>query len=448
MPVVIGCIVPHPPVMIPEIGGQRANDVAATQRGMHQLASRMAVTRPETIVVISPHGQAHHSAMGVLTASTSFGDFSMWGAAGLNFEFRNDLDFVEALQAEARHAGVPLKTIGEMAYELDHGVLVPIYFLTRGMDHASLVPLTFSWLSAEAHYAFGQALGRAAERSGKRVAVVASGDLSHRLTIDAPAGFDPDGQVFDQAIVQIVRKWDTQALLGMDRNLLHHAGECGYRSVVILFGAMDGLKVEPTVLSYEGPFGVGYMVASVELKAATSEQSMATVEAPVMHPVVMLAKKTVESFVSTGHVGEPEYTCPEMKERAGVFVSLKKGGELRGCIGTFEPTRQNVAEEIMQNAVSAATRDPRFLPVRVNELPDLTYSVDILSAPEPIDSLEQLDPRRYGVIVLCGERRGLLLPDLEGVDTAEEQVDIARRKASIGRDEPVALFRFEVRRFH
>ena len=167
-----------------------------------------------------------------------------------------------------------------------------------------------------------------------------------------------------------------------------------------------------------------------------------------MHPLVELAKETIESYVKEGKVPQPPLElAPEMNERAGVFVSLKIGGMLRGCIGTFEPTRPNVAEEIIANAVSSATRDPRFLPVGPEELAQLEYSVDILTEPEPVESEADLDPKRYGVIVESGWQKGLLLPDLEGVDTVEQQLEITRIKAGIDPDEPVNLYRFEVRRY-
>jgi AmmeMemoRadiSam system protein A len=166
-----------------------------------------------------------------------------------------------------------------------------------------------------------------------------------------------------------------------------------------------------------------------------------------MHALVRLAKKTVEAFVRKGEVFEPRRLTAEMKEQSGVFVSIHKLGELRGCIGTFEPQHFNVAEEIVANAISSATRDPRFPPVTKEELKNLDYSIDVLSKPEPVKSQKQLDPKRYGVIVEAGWRKGLLLPDLEGVDTVEEQVDICRLKAGIGPDEPVKLYRFEVKRY-
>ena len=166
-----------------------------------------------------------------------------------------------------------------------------------------------------------------------------------------------------------------------------------------------------------------------------------------LHPVVKLAKETVESYVREGKIPKPRELTPEMKDRAGVFVSLHKHGELRGCIGTFEPTKNNVAEEIIANAISSSTRDPRFPPVTASELDDLEYSVDILTEPEPVEDMSQLDPKEYGVIVESGYKKGLLLPDLEGVDSVEEQIAICRLKAGISASESVDLYRFQVRRF-
>ena len=167
-----------------------------------------------------------------------------------------------------------------------------------------------------------------------------------------------------------------------------------------------------------------------------------------MHPVISLAMKALENYLQRGEVISPPATLTDgMEQRAGVFVCLKKGGELRGCIGTFLPSRRNVAEEVIRNAIAAGTEDPRFPPVMKHELPHLTCSVDILSDPEQISRLDELDPAKYGVIVVSGQRRGLLLPDLEGIDTAEEQLRIAKMKAGIHANEEVEIYRFEVRRY-
>lgn len=166
-----------------------------------------------------------------------------------------------------------------------------------------------------------------------------------------------------------------------------------------------------------------------------------------LHPLVKLAKEAVENYVRHGRTVKPKELTPEMQGRAGVFVSLKKRGELRGCIGTFLPTKENIAEEVVANAISSATHDPRFPPVVPEELGELEYSVDVLSEPEPVKDVRELDPKKYGVIVECGYRRGLLLPDLEGVDTVEGQIRICRAKAGIAPDEPVKLYRFTVKRY-
>ena len=168
----------------------------------------------------------------------------------------------------------------------------------------------------------------------------------------------------------------------------------------------------------------------------------------IMHPITTLAKNAVEKHILENKIlSSPDEKVPEMKNKAGVFVSIKKRGELRGCIGTFLPSTDNVAEEIIQNAISAATSDPRFPPVDTTELPELEYSVDILSIPEEVTDSNELDPKRYGIIVKSGNQRGLLLPDLEGVATVDEQIRIALMKAGISSGEQIELFRFEVKRY-
>lgn len=167
-----------------------------------------------------------------------------------------------------------------------------------------------------------------------------------------------------------------------------------------------------------------------------------------MHKFVELAKQSVEDFVRSGRtISPPEPLSPEMKAKAGVFVSIKKHGQLRGCIGTFMACQENIALEIIKNAVSAATQDPRFDPVKKDELDELTYSVDLLSPPERVKGPSELDPKIYGIIITSGHRKGLLLPDLEGVDTVEEQLRITRMKAGILPDEKIEIFRFKVQRY-
>lgn len=166
-----------------------------------------------------------------------------------------------------------------------------------------------------------------------------------------------------------------------------------------------------------------------------------------LHPLVALAKEAVETYVRDREIARPAVLTPEMKEKSGVFVSIHKHGQLRGCIGTFEPARPNVAQELVFNAISSATRDYRFSPVTANELPELSYKVDILTRPELVLEKSELDPRRYGVLAVYGNKRGILLPDLPGVTGIDQQIEIACSKGGIEVDEPAKLYKFEVRRF-
>ncbi len=252
-----------------------------------------------------------------------------------------------------------------------------------------------------------------------------------------------------------------KAVLQMEDGFRHRAAEDAVSSISFLMGALDGLPVRPRVLSYEGPFGVGYLVAAIDVgpaaqakarKAAADTRRKAAPQSapqaePGPHPLVSLARQAVETFVREGRVIEPPELTKEMRQQAGAFVSIKKEGQLRGCMGTLEPTQENLAREVVHNAIDSATRDPRFLAVAPDELPYLRFSVDVLSPPEPVDSLDALDIKRYGVIVRCGPRRGLLLPDIEGVNSVEEQVSIAKSKAGIPPDQEADLFRFTVHRY-
>ena len=268
---------------------------------------------------------------------------------------------------------------------------------------------------------------------------LASADLSTAIRT-APAGYHPDGVRFDNILVDKVRTGNLQGLLEIDPALAERAGECGWRSIMMLTGALDGYEITPKVLSYEGPFGVGYLVAEL----------MSQAERPSESVFVCLARESLETYVRTGkRLPLPPDLPPELTEPAGAFVTLKKRGQLRGCIGTIAPTQKNLAAEIIENAISAGLRDPRFWPVEEDELEDIEYSVDVLGQPESIESLDELDPKRYGVIVRgAGGRTGLLLPDLEGIDTPEKQVEIAKQKAGLGPRDKVYLERFEVKRYH
>jgi MEMO1 family protein len=452
-------IAPHPPIMVPEVGRGAIAEVRKSIDGMANLTQRIIDRSVETIVLISPHAPLEPEAFIAYDGPQLFGDFAKFRAPTATAHAELDDELLNEITAAA--AGENL-IVMRIRGDLDHGTAVPLYFLQHNGWSGKVVALGYSFLSNEAHLRFGKCITSAIAKVGRRVAFVASGDLSHRLKPDAPAGYNPNAHLFDQEVVEAIRSGAPDQIMNIDQDLRRAAGECGYRSMLVALGLIQDANKSTEVISYEAPFGVGYLVAQLMSEPpaiAGGPQSSSAI--PTVEPsppataggsdaIPALARQTIETFVNTSSVIDvPDDLPEELNARAGCFVSIKThDGQLRGCIGTIEPVTDMLAEEIIANAISAATSDPRFQPVRRDELPGLKYSVDVLSAPE-VCTIEDLDPSTYGVIVEDEKElyRGLLLPNLEGIKSATEQVEIASRKAGITPGTPVKISRFRADRY-
>lgn len=458
MPMLGAILMPHPPVLLPEVGKGREQQIAATDRAMRQAAAQVAAWQPDVLIVASPHTILYADYFHISPGKAAAGDMAAFGARQLRIKAAYDAPLRDGIIRRAEQAGLAAGTLGQRDPALDHGVLIPLYYLQKAGVTCPIVRIGLSGFPALAHYRLGQCIAQAVDELGRRAVFVASGDLSHKLKEDGPYGFAPDGPKFDDAVTQTMASGDFLEFLTLDPAMCERAAECGLRSFQMMAGALDGLAVQPKLLSHEGTFGVGYAVALFPVTGPDDSRRFAAACVQAQRDRlaarragedawVRLARLSLETYLRTGKplAALPDGLPDEMTgQAAGAFVSLHADGRLRGCIGTIAPTEKCVADEIVRNAVSAGTRDPRFPPVREDELDGLEYSVDVLGAPEPIDGIDQLDPRRYGVIVSCGRKRGLLLPDLDGVDTAVQQVEIARQKGGIRPDEPYRLERFEV----
>ncbi len=428
MALVSALFVPHPPIILPEVGHGEERAIQATITAYQNAADHVRRSRPDTLVVLSPHAPFHPQAFTVSIAAQESGHLGRFGAPQVQIDVETDRELIDSLA----RSGSPLR-LTTQAGPLDHGTLIPLRFLFTESIHPQIVRIGLSGNSREAHEALGAHLVAAAEQLQRRIAIIASGDLSHRLKPDGPYGYDPSGPRFDTQFIHALQHNDFGAIARMDPELCEEAGECGYRSALILGGALSKVPMTCQVLSYEGPFGVGYAVALFKPG----------------DPLVQWAKAVITSHVNGTTLDENLGKHPDQRHhRAAVFVSLHRQHQLRGCIGTLAPTQPNLTEEIRHNAISACSHDPRFYPVIAEELEDLEVGVDVLSAPHPIRSIDELDVKRYGVIVSSGSRRGVLLPDIDGVETVLDQVSIACRKAGIDPDEPYAMERFEVVRHH
>ncbi|MCL2492318.1 MAG: AmmeMemoRadiSam system protein A [Coriobacteriia bacterium] len=456
MPILKAYVFPHPPLAVPAVGGGEERKIATTLASFDRAAREIADLAPDTIIFITPHGTMYQDYFHISPGIGAVGDFSRFNAPQIDFEVDYDTVLADRIVMDCELDEIPAGFLEDADTSLDHGVMVPMWFINQHYRDYRIIRISQAGLSPVDHYRFGQAIAHAIGKLDRSVVLVASGDLSHKLP-GSHYGSDPAGEKFDATITDILESGDFCSLLQVSDDLRRDAAECGFNSIMLLAGVFDGLIVDSSLYSYEGPFGVGYAIAAITPGAPDEERKCLNLSVTpvgkgtgedirIEDAYQSLARRSLEYTVTYGKtLPIPERIDAELLvNKAGVFVSLHKKGELRGCIGTIGPTTDNVASEIIQNAVSAGLSDTRFSPVTAAELGDLTYKVDVLSEPELIDGPEDLDVKRYGVIVSNRWRRGLLLPNLEGVDTVEEQIEIARQKAGIPDDAPVALERFEV----
>lgn len=250
-------ITPHPPIIIPTIGRENINIVKKTVEAMEKLEKKIRRIKPEIIIIISPHGLIFSDAFCLNLSEKYYGNFEQFGDLTTKMEFSGNLELTHKIR-EKTETILPVTMVSEP--NLDHGTLVPLYFLTKNLKSFSIIPIGYSLLDYQKHLEFGEKLKEEIMLSNKKIAVIASGDLSHRLTFDAPAGYSPQGKIFDKKLIDLLKKRTVKQILNLDPKLVEMAGECGLRSIIILLGILKNLKYQPELLSYEGPFGVGYLV--------------------------------------------------------------------------------------------------------------------------------------------------------------------------------------------
>ncbi len=462
----LAALVPHPPIIIPGIGKQTdLAQIEETATALREINEALKKDPPETVVFFTPHGTVFNDAIVVYGEPTLRGDLSQFGLEH-SFEMTNDLELGQEITELGLQAGLPLYHLAAEHLEkypsyrqgMDHGVLVPLtFFEAEWFQKTKIVVIPTSFLSFLQLYTMGSVITTAATTLKRRIAVIASGDLSHCLRPGAPAGHHPSGMDFDRQITRLLQNEVVLDFFDLDPHLIEKAAECGLRSLIMLFGTLNQVAYQTRFHSYQNPFGVGYAVVSFQPNGAKESLLPAIQEnlaAKITQrrnqetPLVRYARGTVEAIIHKEPFPEPTELNEFTRQRAGVFVSIKKWGQLRGCMGTIEPSQANVIAEVRKSAISAASQDPRFNPIKAAELAELVYSVDLLGDPAPISNLDELDPQRYGVIVSRGEKQGLLLPRLEGIDTVAEQIAIAKKKAGLSTEDDVQLQRFEVIRYY
>lgn len=470
---------PHPPILIPSIGKEECSKALCTIEGMHILARKVAQLKPETIIFITPHGNSFSNGTCILDSQELEGNFGDFSHPELRFKKKVNRSLSKQIYEQFEEQGKICVLLDEglaksyhVLPKLDHGVMVPMYFIDQEYKDYQMVHITPGQTPLEENYLLGKAIKKVMELQEQnhpsKVLLLCSGDLSHALSDDGPYVYHESGPYFDEKIKEIIEKNDPLEFFRLNKKRIQEASQCGLRSFVMGFGYVDGLYTNTKVVSYEGPFGVGYLTGFIESsEVITGSDEKENSVLPTIFDYleeeyerriakeddfIRLARKSIETYVRTGRkldIDEAEFSADFLRVakemRKGVFVSIHKDEQLRGCIGTIEASNSCLLEEILYNSISACSHDPRFHPVEEEELRDLVINVDILEEAEPIDSYTQLDPKKYGVIVTQGYKRGLLLPNLPDILDVHMQLDIAKQKAGITGGK-VELARFEVTR--
>jgi MEMO1 family protein len=262
MPIVFSAIVPHPPLLIPTIGKDNIKNLKATDEAYAELSEELYVSQAETIIVISPHGPLQENSFTMNLSPEFYGDFEKFGDLTTKFNLKGDVGLTHRIR-EALETAAPLQLISQA--KLDHGTSIPLYLLTEHLPAIKVIPLYYCGLTLPAHFNFGQLIKNEILSSKNRIALIASGDLSHRLTKNAPGGYSPKGKKFDKRLMEYLLKKQTQEIIKFDHGFVADACECGLKSIAIMLGILEGMNYEPKLLSYEAPFGVGYMVMKYKM---------------------------------------------------------------------------------------------------------------------------------------------------------------------------------------
>ena len=375
-------ISPHPPIVIPEIGRGEENKAGSTLEALRKLAADIAKLKPSTIILTTPHGPVFRDFIHINVKHVISGDMERFGAPGVKLQFDNNIRLTGEIITMANAHGIPCGGLDDhlaaryrISEELDHGAMVPLYFIAGQYADFKLVHISTAGLPFIDLYRFGVCIGKAVRNIGENTVFLASGDLSHRLSPDGPYGFDESGPEYDRQLVDCLKIPDPEGLLNFDEDLIEEAGECGLRSFIMMFGALDGRSIRSEVYSYEGPFGVGYAVARfIPGEEHSGESLLDKLERldkgrldeirNMEDPYVALARKALEMYVTSSAVIDvPDVLPPGMaSKRAGVFVSIKSREGLEDVLeqysqpGKISRTRSYTMQSVRERRTRGSVR--------------------------------------------------------------------------------------------
>lgn len=438
MAIVFGGLTPHAPVLIPDIGRHDTLKLNQTVNAMRELARQVVMQAPDVVVIVTPHSRSNGDGFGIHWRDWQVGDFAHYRAPQIALDAPGDPLLAEAIRDVAIADDLSVHLVDkDRAVPLDYGVSVPLYYLQRAGYNGAVVPITVSKnASREEHRRFGCAVAKAVSALGKSTVLLASGDLSHKLAPTAPAGHAPAGAQFDELLLKLLDNGNWDQIVELDEALRAEAGECGYRALLVLVGALEKSLPKANLLAYESPFGVGYATATIDVEEPGEQDED-------FNPAGF-ARQVIDTYLQTDRLPPSPPTFP--REPRGCFVCLKRDGAMQVCVGSVAPAEDTLAQEIARHALMAIQRYADRHEVTIDEvIHHLEFSIDLLDELEPAKGAGEIDPAVHGVAVVAGDRHGVLLPGR--AETAEAMIGQALEMAGIGRDEPYELHRFRVERY-
>lgn len=452
MSLIASYILPHCPIAIPDIARGQERFVSKTREAFIEVAKEIAALHPDTIVISSPHAESYRDYFQMADGETATGSLKEYGAPQIHFRLHYDTILRNEITRIAANRKFPAGFEGAEDPALDHGTMVPLYFINNEHQNYKVVCLGVSGLSLLSHYKMGQIIADASKNVNERVVFIASGNMSHCLKKDGVFGYSPEGERYEELLNNALSKANFGSLLTVDRHLLRCAKECGHRAFCLLAGTLDRKSVEVSSYSHESPFGIGY--GTYGYRVLGDDASRAFGDLYVSKALFSISEKranadeylkiayeALDQYLNHAQKREMKVSRLLIEKKSGIAVSIYEFGVLRARFVTLEGVENNIAQEIIQNTIKAAKDDAHFDEIRPEEWPYLDVHVSEIGPLECISSSAELDLKKYGVLIKSGSKSGYALPDFTYRNT-EEQLLAAKKNALIKENERAILYRF------
>lgn len=454
-------VMPHPTMIIPEMGEGEEEKITATADACAKVADEIGEIKPDTVIIVTPHGPQFSNSVAFSLEEKIYGQLKKNDETKVFLNFDINVSITNNIIKELRQEHIncvridgKTSEIYGLSYELDYGTIIPMYFIDKKLSDYNIVHITCGNFSKYDLYKIGMTVKKVIEESDSRAVFIASGELSHRLIEGGPYGYTPEGEKFDKEITTLLSNGDVLGIFNMEQLKIDLAGECGMIPFYSMLGAMNGNKISGELLSYEGPFGIGYGVMNFSLSESDNnthelllndknQRYQQKKNSEGVH--VKLARDSLTEYLKNGNkIDLPSYVTEEMIENeAGVFIRILKYGKVIASGGSYLPRAKNIADEIIFSSIELTQVRVQQAGVSLSDLEDIDILVDVITDVEKVNK-EELDPNLYGIYITSGLKNGFVFPKLPDINTSEEQIALGLKQGNISPLDDYTIERFKV----